>query len=87
MVGAFGQADALYADRVTRRVHHDEHVFEAAVFLPHQPAKRTFLVAEGQHRGGAGMDAELVFEGHTTNVIAFAEAAVVPDPVLRHHEQ
>ncbi|MCY1261874.1 hypothetical protein D9M69_124280 [compost metagenome] len=33
LVGALGHRDALYADREARRVHHDEHVLEAAVLF------------------------------------------------------
>ena len=62
LVGALGDRDALHADRVARRVHHDEHVLEAAVLLAHQVADRAAMVAELQHRGRARLDAQLVLD-------------------------
>src|SRR5690348_18003188 len=34
LIGTFGDAHTLQADGKPRIVHHGEHVFEAAVFLP-----------------------------------------------------
>ena len=36
LVGTLGNRYALHSDGIACRVHHDEHVFEAAIFLPHQ---------------------------------------------------
>ena len=38
LIRAVGERDALHADREARRVHHDEHVLEAAVRLADQIA-------------------------------------------------
>ncbi|MCY1327944.1 hypothetical protein D9M69_134920 [compost metagenome] len=45
------------------------------------------MVAELQHRGRAGLDAELVFDRHAVHVVALAQAAVGVDQVLGHDEQ
>jgi hypothetical protein len=87
LVRALGQADALHADAEARRVHHDEHVFEAAVFLADQRADRAAVIAELQHRGRAGLDAELVFDRHAMRVVARAQRTVGVDQELRHDEQ
>ena len=74
--GALGDRVALQADRQPRRVHHDEHVFEAAIGLADQVAHGAIAFAERHHAGGTGMDAELVFDRHAAQVIARAEFAV-----------
>ena len=90
LVGALGDGDALHADRVARRVHHDEHVLEAAVLLADQGADRArtvearaAVVAELQHRRRARLDAELVLDADAPGVVARAERAVGVDQELR----
>jgi hypothetical protein len=76
LVSAFGQRDALHAHAETRGVHHDEHVFQAAVFLANQRGSSTAVVAELQHRGRAGLDAQLVLDADAVHIVARA---------VRHH--
>ena len=86
LIGALGNADAFDADRESRQVHHDEHILEAAILLPHQIADRAAVVAIRQHGGRTGVNAELVLDGHAVNVVARAEASVIVDHELRHQE-
>ena len=87
LVRALGEADALHADAEAGRVHHDEHVFEAAVLFADERADRAAMVAELQHRGRARLDAQLVLDRHAVHVVAFAQRAVVTHHELRHDEQ
>ena len=87
LVGPLGHRDALHADREARRVHHDEHVLEAAVLLADQVADRAAVVTELQHRGRAGLDAHLVLDRDAVHVVALAQRAVGTDHELRHDEQ
>ena len=87
LVGALRYGDALQADGEARGVHHDEHVGEAFVLLTHQIADRAFLLAVDQHRGGAGVDAELVLDRSALHVVPLAQAAVGIDQELGHDEQ
>src|SRR6266511_660762 len=87
LVGALGDADALEPHGEAGRVHRDEHVLEAAVLLPDEPADRAVLVAEGEHRGRARVDSELVLERHAADVVPGAEAPVRVDEHLRHDEE
>ena len=54
---------ALEAHRQARGIHHDEHVFEAAVGLADQLAERALVLAVHHHAGRARVDAELVLDG------------------------
>ena len=87
LVGALGHAQPLHADAEARLVHHDEHIFETAVLLADQVADRARAVAEGEHRGRAGVDAHLVFDRDAAHVVARTERAIVVNEKLRHHEQ
>ena len=87
LVGALGQTYALHADREPRLVHHDEHVFEAAVFLADQIADRTALVAVREHRRRARVNPELVLERHAMHVVARSDRTVGVDQELRHDEK
>ena len=87
LVRAIAKANAFHAHRKAREVHHDEHVFEAAVLLADEVADRAALFAVHQHRRRARVDAELVLERHAMHVVARAERAVVVDQELRHDEQ
>jgi hypothetical protein len=87
LVGALGDRDALHAHRIAGRVHHDEHVLQAAVLLPDEVADGTAVVAVLQHGGWRGLDAHLVLDAHAVHVVALAERAVLADHEFRHHEQ
>ena len=87
LIRPIGNRDALHADGVARGVHHDEHVFEAAVFLAHQIADGAAVVAVLQHRRGRCLDAHLVLDADAVHVVALAERPVLIHQELRHHEQ
>ncbi len=87
LIGAFGDRDALHADGKPRRVHHDEHVLEAAVLLAHQVADRAAVIAELQHRGRTRLDTELVLDRHAMHIVARAQGTVVVHKELRHDEK
>jgi hypothetical protein len=88
LVRPLRHGDALHADGVARGVHHDEHRLEAAVLRAHEVADRAGAgVAELQHGGGAGLDAELVLDRRAPDVVALARAPVGIDAELRHDEE
>ena len=87
LVSRLGQPQPLEADGITRRVHHDEHVLQALVRLADEGADTATVVAETHHAGRAGMDAELVFDGYTVGIVAFAERTIGIDEKLWHDEQ
>ena len=87
LVGALGNRNALHAHAVACGVHHDEHVFQAAVFLAHQVAHRAALVAVLQNGGSTGLDAHLVLNAHAMHIVARAQSAVGVDQKLGHHKQ
>ena len=60
LISALGQTHALHAHIVAGGVHHDEHVFEAAIFFAHQITQSATSVAVLQNRRGRGFDAQLV---------------------------
>ena len=70
LIGALGDPDALHADAEAGEIHHHEHVLEAAVLLADDVTDRALVVAEGEHRGRARVDAELVLERHAADVVA-----------------
>ena len=59
----------------------------SAVLLTDEVADRTLVVAVGHHRGGAGVDSELVFERGAAEIVARAERAVRVDQVFGNDEQ
>ena len=85
--GAFRQADALEPHRKSRRIHHDEHVFEPAILLADQLADGAAFLAVRQNAGGARMNAELVLDRQASDIVALAERAVRIHQKLRHQEQ
>ena len=87
LVRPLGNRNALYADGVARRIHHDEHVLETSVFLAHQVTHRTPVVAILQHGGRAGLDAQLVLDAHAMHIVARARRAVGLHHELGHHKQ
>ena len=92
LVGAIAHGDALHADLEAGGVHHDEHVFEAAVLLADEVtdgarADFALAVAEQQHAGRARLDAELVLDRRAVDIVALSERAVRPEHDLRHDEE
>ena len=87
LVRTLGNRNALHTHRITRSVHHDEHVFKATVFFAHQVAHSTTMVAILQHRGGAGFDAHLVFNADAMHIVAVAQRTVFVHHELGHHKQ
>ena len=81
---ALGDRHALQANGEARRVHHDEHVFEAAVLLADQVAERLVIHHD---RGRAGMDAELVLDRGALGAVALARLALGARDELRHDEK
>ena len=72
LVSPLGHRNALHAHAKARRIHHHEHVLEAAVFLADEVADRAASIAVLQHRRGTGLDAQLVLDAHAPYVIARA---------------
>ena len=70
LIGPVGHRNALHAHRIAGRVHHDEHVFQTTVFLAHQKAHGTAMVAVLQYRCGAGFDAHFVFDADAMHIVA-----------------
>ena len=87
LVGAFGHRNALHTHRKTGRIHHDEHVLQAAVFFTHDIAHSAPVIAILQHGRGAGLDTQLVLDAHAMHVVARAQAAVFVDQHLGHEEE
>ncbi len=83
---AFRHTDALHAHVESRRVHHNEHVAQALVFLPEQRAVAVAGFAERHRAGRAAVQAELLLQPDTLDIIRFADRAVVIHTVLRDHE-
>jgi hypothetical protein len=70
------QPDALEPHGEARRVHHDEHVFEAAILLADELAHGAAVLSVGEHAGGARVNTELVLDRQAAHVVALAERAV-----------
>ena len=87
LIRTLSNRNALHAHGVTRRVHHDEHVLEAAVFLADQIAHSAAMVTILQHRRRAGLDAQLVLDAHAMHVIARPRRAIGLHHELGHHKQ
>ncbi len=85
--GTLADLHALVADIDARVVHHREHRHEPAVLRADQFADAFAFVAIGHHAGGRGVDAELVFDADTANIVALAERTVGFDMVFGHDEQ
>ncbi|MNQ76734.1 hypothetical protein D3C85_915820 [compost metagenome] len=84
LIGGFGAADALQADRQALVVHHGEHRRQALVGLADQPALGT---VEVDHAGARGLDAHLVFDRAAAHGVARAQAAIGIDYHLGHQKQ
>ena len=87
LIRPLGNGNALDPHGKARRVHHDEHVLQATVFLAHQIAHGAAFVAVLQHRGGAGFDAQLMLDADTAHVVALAQRTVGVHQHLGHHKQ
>ncbi len=87
LVRTLGNRDALHAHGIACGIHHDEHVFEAAVLLAHQITDGAAMVAVLQHGGGRRLDAHLVLDAHTVHVVARAQRPVLVDHELGANEQ
>ena len=97
LVGTLGNRNALHAHAKTRRVHHDEHVFQATVFLTDQVAHgtgsgavyifRRRAVAKLQHSRRAGFDAHFVLDADAMHIIARSQRAIFVHHEFRHHKQ
>jgi hypothetical protein len=84
LVGHLRQPQPLVAHPQARGVHHHEHRRQPLVRLAHQGARGAIQV---DLAGRAAVDAHLVLDRGAEDGIAFAQAAVVPNLELRHHEQ
>jgi hypothetical protein len=80
LVGALGNSQPSRPTEA-RRVHHDEHVLEAFVFLADQGADGAAVVAMDHDAGRAGMDAQLVFDRHA---MASLRGPNVPSALTRN---
>ena len=87
LIGALGDRDALQPDIEPRRIHHQEHVFDAAAFLADQRADRAAIVAIGQNASRARMNSQLFLELQAADVVARADSAIGADKKFGHDEQ
>ena len=100
LIGPVGHGNALQTNRKAGRVHHDEHIFEAAVFLAHQPGngagggcsaarrrERVLAVPIKQHGGWTRFDAKFVFNRRAINVVPSAQAAIVVRKKFWYHKK
>ena len=87
LIRTLHDADALHTYTKTRRVHHDEHVFEAAIFFADQLANRAAIITELQHRRRAGFDAQFVLQRQGLHVIGSTQTAVFVNQEFRYDEQ
>jgi hypothetical protein len=71
----------------SREIHHDEHVLEAAILFAHEIADGAAVVAIGEHRRRARMDAELVLDRYAMDVVARAQCSILVHQDLGHDEQ
>ena len=84
LVGAFGNGVSFNAHVEPRGFHHGEHIRQAFACAPHQIAR---CAVKLHGAGGAGVDAELVFQAHRVHRIARAQAAVGVEQKFRHDKQ
>ena len=86
-VGPRAHRHALQTDADTGRVHHVEHQANALFFLADQLGFATVVLAEDQLTGGRTVDAHLVFDAGTVDIVKLAQFAIGSDAVFRNHEQ
>ena len=88
LVGAIGDRVTLHADREARGVHHDEHVFQAAIRLADEIADRALAGLTDAHRAGRiAVDAQFVLDARADHVVALAQRSIGVDDDLRHDEE
>ena len=90
LIGALGNRHALQPHPQPRVVHHGEHIFQPAIGFANEITCSPARIAILHHASGAGVDAELVFDGNTFHVITYtrhAMAAVGINHELGHHEK
>ena len=100
LISTVGDGDTLHPDGESRRIHHDEHGLKAAVFFADQPAERSgrcgttagrgdwaLAIAVKQHGSRAGLNAKLMLNRSTPDVIACPEAAIVVHQNFGYDEQ
>ena len=85
--GAFGDADALQADREPGAVHHGEHGGHAGILFADDEAGGAAAIAEDHGAGRRAVDAELVLDRMRAHVVAGAERAVGVEQDFGHQEQ
>ena len=85
--GAFGDADALQADREPGAVHHGEHGGHAGILFADDEAGGAAVIAEDHGAGRRAVDAELVLDRMRAHVVAGAERAVGVEQEFGHQEQ
>src|SRR5215472_12573994 len=76
LIGPLGDPQPLQSDLLPSLVHHREHVRQALVFPAHQIADRALPLAKAHDASGAGVDAELVLDRRTGDVVARRNRAV-----------
>ena len=71
LIGALGHPVGLHPDRMTRHIHHREHIAKAVIGLAHQIPDRAVFLAVLQQGGRAGMDADFVLQRQHLDLVAF----------------
>ena len=87
LIRALGNTDAFQADIQTGVVHHREHVRQALVGFADQITDGALFLAERHDGRGATVNAHLVLDRSTDQVVTGAQAAIGIDQILRGHEQ
>src|SRR3979411_267095 len=87
LIRALADCVSLESDRQARGVHHDKHVFQAAVGLAHQVSYGAFAVAKGESTCWARMDTQLVLDRYAAHFVGLAEGAIFVHQYLGHDEQ
>ena len=87
LVRTLGNRNALHAHAITRGIHHDEHVFQTAIFFPNQITHCATVITELQHGGGAGFDAHFVFDADAMHVVTRTQRTIAVHQEFGNHEQ
>ena len=85
--GPLGDAQPLDTDLEPGLIHHGKHAGKAVIFLAQHVTDSPFVVAKGQHTGGAAVNPQFVLAGHRVNIVALAECAIGIYQVLGNDEQ
>ena len=86
LAGAFRYPDHLQSDAQAHVIHHREHGGETFVLAANEVTLRTAVIAERKHAGRAGVDPELVLDGHRADIVELSGRAILSEAVLRHDE-